>query len=217
MPRGSGHVTSPLPKEIEPKPGPRLADPLQFTRGNESDSLVMSLKSVYKLNTARGLSRASHWVLLALCLMLLTHCGKKCQTNTNSVSVLSGARWRMVESNDKNANYRKMNNYTTDIWSFDNQFRGQVIALVNNEEFNQTPKCTMLYKPADGQVAIQFSSSSTQGEDGSTTSSGCPMSGTIVFDYSLGRELRLTNIKTGTYYRFVQYLGIVEPDKVCTF
>ena len=179
----------------------------------------MNFNSVYKLNTPRALNKVGLWVLLAFSATLLANCGKKCQTNSNSVKSLAenSVRWRMVESNDKNANFRKMNNYTTDIWSFDNQFRGQVIALVNNEEFNQTAKCTMLYKPADGQVAIQFSSSTSDGVDGTTTSSGCPMTGTIVFDYTLGKELRLTNIKTGSYYRFVQYLGIVEPDKVCTF
>lgn len=183
----------------------------------------MTTKSVHKLNTAQASSKALLLALLVIVSLLLVNCGKKCQTNTNSVKSLSeaGVRWRMIDTNDKSAELRKLNNYNFTVWSFDNAFRGQVIAVRNNEEFSQNPLCTLTYLPERDQkrMAVEFKSTSTQAADpgGAGTTSGCPVSGRGTFDYSIGKNLRVTNVKTGVYYNFVQYLGIVEPDKACTF
>lgn len=37
------------------------------------------------------------------------------------------------------------------------------------------------------------------------------------YSYTLSNELHLTETKTGYYYRFVPFLGIVHPDQVCQF
>ena len=86
----------------------------------------------------------------------------------------------------------------------------------NNTEY-QNPVITFNYNidPDSKMIRAEFLTAPSQD---STSQQAVQSTGTIVdFDYELGRELELTDVKTGAYYRFVPYTGIITPDEKCSF
>ncbi len=182
----------------------------------------MNNKGVYNLNTERrGPSAGALWALLFL-LLALVGCGKKCQTVTQTYEHITQTPWRLVETTDKSTGFRKLNNFSFPVLTFALDFVGSVQSVVNNQQFD-SPLCTIKHREDrdNGLMVIEFTegTTATQGGDATpaATSPVCPFKGTRNFQYKLGRQLELTDKKTGNYYRFAPFLGIVEPDKNCTF
>ncbi len=165
-------------------------------------------------------------LILALLLvsMLLPACGKKCQQVTTPFKYLSDTPWRLAETTDPSKTFRALNNYTFPVFSFTLNFRGDVKTVINNEQFDSA-LCNLAYQvdPGGNAVKIKFSEGAgatpNQGADPNQTTSlpNCPFKDTIGYTYKVGRSLELTDQKSGNYYRFVPFLGIIQPDDVCTF
>ncbi len=180
----------------------------------------MHTKRVYNLNTAKRFIRVCATLWMAL---FMVGCGKKCQQVTNTYESLTDTPWRLVETNDRTTGFRKLSNFTFPVMNFGLDFLGSVQSVVNNQQFD-SPLCNLVHKadPANNVMVIQYSEGgggeTLGGDEGNQeTTPVCPFAGTRTYEYKLGRQLELTDSKTGKYYRFAPFLGIVQPDKECTF
>lgn len=150
-----------------------------------------------------------------LLVVITTACGtKKCQAPaTEKFKHITDTPWRLVETTDPGDAFEALSNTTFLVFEFTLDYKGTVKKVENNAEY-EVPVLVFKYNvdPDNGRIRAQFTAPS---EEGSTsTQSG----GTIVdYDYDLGREFEMVNSKSGYYYRYVPYNGIIAPDDKCTF
>ncbi len=159
--------------------------------------------------------RSLNFILILLALVT-SACGmKKCQAPaTQKFTSIVGQPWRLVETTDPGDSFQALSNTTFLVFEFTNDYKGSVKKVENNAEY-EVPVLVFKYNidPESQSIRAQFSSPEAEASTTSTQSGG----NIIDYDYELGRELELTNAKSGYYYRYVPYNGIIAPDDKCTF
>jgi hypothetical protein len=120
------------------------------------------------------------------------------------------AQWRLVESTDPDVT-KTLDNYNFLIMRFDRNNTGAINKVVSNELY-ENPVSYLKYVVASqghvGQLQIEFSSSPTGNGD----------QGTFAFEYALtSTGLELSQVNSNNYYRYVPFVGIVDPDNTCVF
>jgi len=166
----------------------------------------------------RAFLRNTFSCALAVLALGLIGCQKKCQQPPEKpFESLTAASWRLVETSDPDTAFQTLNRSNFLIYSFGQDFRGDVKKVENNTQFD-APILTFEYNPAvdDGIIRIQFTVTASGGGTG-TGSSASGTTQTTDFIYELGRELLLIDSARGYEYRFVDFRGIVPPDSTCTF
>lgn len=156
--------------------------------------------------------------ILGLLALLLPACmDKKCQKPPEqSFKSITEAEWRLVETTDPNPNFKKLNNTTFFIFSFQKNYTGAVNNVINNDKYD-TPVRTFKYNisPDENLIRVKYEMVAPEGEEGAApVEDNTPP---IDYSYELGRELELINLKSGALYRFVPFTGIVDPDNTCSF
>ncbi len=157
-------------------------------------------------------------ILLLFVSLMMTACGtRKCQQPaTERFTTIVDQPWRLAETTSTAPSYRNLSNTTFLVFDFSKNYKGSVKKVENNTEY-QNPVITFNYNidPDSKMIRAEFLTAPSQD---STSQQAVQSTGTIVdFDYELGRELELTDVKTGAYYRFVPYTGIITPDEKCSF
>ncbi len=161
-----------------------------------------------------------HLSFILFCTLLLgVGCQKKCQQPSEPAKTITEKPWRLVETT--NPGVKNNDRFTFIILQFERDFSGAVKRVVNNREFDK-PVRVLKYNLAtdngrSGNIIIEFKNPPAEGE-GETPATGAD-EGTEVseYEYSLGRDLTMTELKTGYTYYYVPYEGIIDPDENCTF
>jgi len=152
--------------------------------------------------------------------MLLVGCGqKKCQPAAEQPfqSIIDTA-WRMVESTDPIVK-NNTDNYNFIVMTFGINRLGMMQKVVNNDLF-ENPLYNLRYdiNPSNKTLTVNYEEPPAPPADGGQPPSAEPVSTTVVqYTYKIGKELELTEVKSGNYHRLVPYQGVVEPDRQCTF
>ena len=167
-----------------------------------------------------------HSILALVTSLITVAClEKKCQRPAEqSFNSLTDAEWRLVETNDPNPNFKKLNNTTFFIFTFAKNYTGAVNNVINNDKYDN-PVRTFKYNidPASNLIRIKYEIPTSDGGSGASSPDGADPSTApdntppIDYVYELKRDLTLTNSFNGAYYRFVPFTGIVDPDNQCTF
>jgi hypothetical protein len=150
---------------------------------------------------------------------MLTGCQKKCQPPAvNAFKNLSETTWRAVETSNPKVQITRFDFIEL---KFERDFTGSVIKVVANQEFAEQPIEVFTWAVPEntqgsGPLRIQYSTPGTDGSDGNAAAPPQVVS-TEDYYFSLGRELNLSETKTGYSWRFVPMTGIVDPDTNCTF
>lgn len=176
---------------------------------------------VYGMNTLRR--RFFALVTLTLLWVAGPACQRKCQPPSDErPTTITANPWRLVDTNDPTL-AKANTKYTFYVISFAQDFSGDMKKVVNNREF-ETPINTLKYnletdngRSGFMRVAYFEVGAGAEGDIGGEVQAASEPSQTVDYEYTLTRELNLTASRSGYSYRFVPYVGIVDPDNNCTF
>jgi hypothetical protein len=151
----------------------------------------------------------------------LTGCQKRCQQMaTQAFTNLSQTEWRVVKTN--NPNMKGLDNYSFITLKFNIDFTGELYNVSENRK-SELPDKIFRWKadPAKRALAAAYTDPTEESEEGTETQAGGEAV-LVNYRYSLGKELNLTETKTGYTYRLVPFSeefggGIIQPDQACTF
>jgi hypothetical protein len=172
------------------------------------------------MNTARAKIRSFlclAGVALALSL-LLVGCQKKCQPPvTQKFQTLAETQWRLVETSDTSV--KGLDRFNFLIYNFARNFSGNIQQVRYNDLF-ETPFKTFNWNinPDTQQLVIRYQDIAPPAEGTATQAGSGNRQGPTdsLYAYDLGRELELYD-ERGSYYRFVPFTGVVDPDSTCEF
>lgn len=144
--------------------------------------------------------------LVLAAVLILGGCQKKCQAPPEKpFETFVEQQWRVVESTNPVIG-NDIDNYNFYIFYFGRDFEGTVSKVESNKPI-ETPVLTFSYDvdPKTKRLLIEYH----------------PLSGGDIqtqYIYNLGRDFEIDE-KGGNqeYFRMVPFLGVVDPDKDCTF
>lgn len=163
--------------------------------------------------------------LIVLSLLLAGCQQKRCQAPPEQpFQTFVGTQWRLVSTTDPGPNFKTLTQTNFLIFTFNRDFTGDIKSVGNNAQSN-VPIATLIYRVDSEsrliQAQITQNTVTVPPADGSTPNetpqSVAPKSSTVNFNYTLSREFGLTDSRSGFYYRFVPFLGVINPDQQCTF
>jgi hypothetical protein len=174
----------------------------------------------------RGAATKKNQLLLFLLLggvLWMGGCAVPCQPPAQTpFTSITGTPWRLVSTTDPTVT--TLNRFTFTILTFAVAFTGTVQKVVNNQEYD-TPILTFIWNiqtnnSTSGQISVQFSTvpDNSNGNNSGSQPAQQPQTGPVVtYNYTLNNELHLTDTTMGYYYRYIPFVGIVDPDSTCTF
>jgi hypothetical protein len=153
-------------------------------------------------------------------ILFATGCQKKCQQPAQQAfTSITQAQWRLVSTTDPKVS-PNLTNFTFLIWSFSNNFTGQIVKVINNEQYNN-PVFTFQFNvdPSANVILIDYQTPGqpTTNAQGQQTAGSPTDNGTFQYSYNLTASLDLYDSTEGYSYHFVPFQGIVNPDESCTF
>ncbi len=156
---------------------------------------------------------------MVLVTVALTSCKKCQQPPEQPFRYLEESPWRLAEStNPKDVG--KVTNTNFIILSFIQNGTGDVKRVKDNDQYD-TPLYTIQWIADTGQdlLRIKYTKgiANTDAVDPDVPQPAADEGSVVDYSYSIGRELELTETRTGYYYRFVPFTGVVYPDQDCTF
>ncbi len=165
--------------------------------------------------TASKISRYLGWTALCLALgLVLPGCQKKCQPPvTQKIQTLAESQWRLVETNDQSV--KGLDRFNFLVYNFSRNFSGNIQQVRYNDLF-ETPFKTFNWNinPDTQQLVIRYQAIAPPTTGTTSTNRQGPTDSRYAYD--LGRELQLSDAN-GSYYRFVPFAGVVDPDSTCEF
>jgi len=160
-------------------------------------------------------------VLLCLLLLLGAACQKKCQQPRDTpFTTFTDQEWRLIESTSPKLN-RSLNRSTFIIMVFRRNYTGEIFKVENNDRF-EDPVQTFVYNidPERKLIRVEYVQPQVEGSqaEGENKNASTPIQENVSeYLYELDREFKLTETSYSTYYRFVPFSGVVNPDSTCTF
>lgn len=137
---------------------------------------------------------------------MLSACQQLCQQpNQQPIQSLVDTQWRLVETTDP-ALAQELDRFNFKILTFRGNFQGEFQDVVFND-LVETPQATFRWN-----VESDFLLMALQPTAGGTETQ-------LRFDYTkppIGRALEMVEAD-GSYYRYVPFTGVVNPDSTCTF
>ncbi len=143
---------------------------------------------------------------LFTCLGIFTvSCNKKCQPPPEQpLKSITETEWRLVETTNSQLK-TSLSKTSFPIFAFKPNNEGEIFDVQNNNRPDTADTLfDYLVNPEDGTLRISYRKTGTEPSEGTA----------IDYRYDLGRDLELTQT-TGTYYRFVPFRGIINPDDTC--
>lgn len=173
------------------------------------------MEGVYSVINHRIAILAAAFWLIAACQQ------RKCQAPAEQAfQTIVETQWRLVETTDPHPNFRSLNQTNFFIMTFKRNFTGDFKRVENNDLF-ETPVATFVYNvdPGSRRIVTEITENAVT-VDPSAATPAAPAEGkksVVDFKYTLSREFTLTRANSGFFYRFVPFLGVVDPDKQCVF
>lgn len=144
-------------------------------------------------------------------------CQRRCQApSTQTFRSVTETQWRLVETTDAKL-LEDLDNFNFEILQFAANSTGAINRVVNNEQF-ETPIATIAWVPNTQAKSMRIQYTSVPVSTGeNTTAPKAGDLGTFDYNYKLGRDLQMQELRTGNFYRYVPFTGVVSPDIDCTF
>jgi hypothetical protein len=157
---------------------------------------------------------------LSALLLVSTGCQKLCQQPaTQAFTSITQTQWRLVSTTDPKVS-PNLTNFTFLIWTFSTNFTGQILKVINNEQYNN-PVFTFQFNvdPSSNIILIDYQTpaTATTNANGQATAGTPTDNGTFQYTYSLNVTLDLNDTTEGYTYHFVPFEGVVNPDEACSF
>ena len=149
---------------------------------------------------------------------------KKCQPPAEQqFATFTETPWRLVSTTDPNPSFRQLSLFNFFIITFRRNFTGDFKRVENNEQY-ETPVASFTYQLDSSNKRIRaeitqntVSAQPNPAPDGTPALPQTRPASIVDYLYTLNREFTLQGTNTGFIYRFVPFVGVVNPDQECSF